>query len=137
MGTQRLEGRGRRFIRQRKGAAQGAAREPVRVRRARLRGCSGRVYLDGEGVVRQFDARFAEMLGFAPGGLEGAFFFSYVHARDLSPVLRSAAALLQHRLTADAWTIRFQSAAGDWFRLAVRAEPTGPPGDGLVLVLDV
>ena len=70
----------------------------VDARRRRLRSRAGVVRLDAEGTVRHFDPLFASVLGYRPDALTGTFFFAYVHARDLAPILREAARLLQQRL---------------------------------------
>jgi PAS domain S-box-containing protein len=93
---------------------------------------TGLAFLDEEGVVRQIDPALARALGYAPDALVGTFFFAFIHARDLAPVLKDAAALLQHRKRAACWTFRFRTAGGDWYRLAARAAGRASPA-GLAL----
>lgn len=101
-------------------------REATAWPRAQLRKIVGRLRIDPEGVVHACDPALLRVLGYTRDELKGAFLFAYIHARDLAPILKDMADLVQRREESAFWTFRFRASDGHWCGFRARAERSRP-----------
>lgn len=78
--------------------------------------------VDRDGTVRYQSAAIQHLLGYRPGDVAGAAWFSLLHADDAGAVRAQFSDMIEQPEADARWIIRFRAAEGGWRPIEVRAK---------------